>query len=91
MAWYQFRVTDADTNVYDRYQGPEGAATVFRRGHELFGTTSNHGAWGPVAVPPQGNVQAARIFPEGDHWTVYVTTDLDDFHRAEWGIAVAPL
>ncbi len=86
---------DSDANTFDRYQGPEGAATVFRNGRQLFGFTLRPGGterpWGPVPVPPQGNVQAARIFPEGDHWSVYVITDINDQHRAEFGMAVAPL
>lgn len=95
MAWTKLREVEANSNAYSRYQGPEGAATVFRNGRTLFGFIVSPGgaerAWGPIDGPPEGNVQQVRIFPEGDHWTVYAITDTNDQHRAEWGEAVAPL
>ncbi len=94
MAWTKLREVEANTNTYSRYQGPEGSATVFRNGRVLFGFIVSPGGaerrWS-VDAPPEGNVQQVRIFPEGDHWTVYVLTDPRDGIRAEFGMAVAPL
>lgn len=84
----------ANTNTYARYSGPEGRAVVFQQGRQLFGFISPWAgperAWGPVDVPSEGNVQRIAIFPEGA-WVVYCLCDPDDKHRAEFGLAVAPL
>lgn len=95
MAWFKLHGGNvaADSNAYDRYQGPQGRATVFRRGREVFGFIAPwdgpERAWGPVEVPGEGNVQAVRIFPESA-WVVYLLMDPRDGERAEWGMAVAP-
>ena len=84
MGWNKLREVGADSNAYDRYQGSEGAAVVYKQGRNLFGFTSTHGAWGPVPVPTEGNVQAVRIVPTGFGWRVYAYTDPRDGVRAEW-------
>lgn len=94
--WFKLHGGDltADKNTYARYSGPEGRATVFQNGRQLFGFITPwdgpERAWGPIDVPPQGNIQRISIFPEGT-WVAYAMTDIDDQHRAEWGISVAPL
>lgn len=90
MAWTKLREVDSDSNAYDRYSGPEGAAVVYKRGRELFGFTSTHGAWGPIPAPPEGNVQALRIKPaDAGGWGVYAYVDPRDGVRAEWHEVVA--
>lgn len=96
MQWFKLHGGDlhSNRNTYARYQGPEGRATVFQQDRQLFGFITPwdgpERAWGPVDAPPEGNVQRVSIFPEGE-WVVYILVDVNDQHRAEFGMAVAPL
>lgn len=96
MQWFKLHGgdLDADSNAFDQYHGPEGRATIFRNGSTLFGFITPWDGperrWGPEPIPPEGNVQALRIFPEGQ-WVAYAVTDPKDGKRAHWGGVVAPL
>jgi hypothetical protein len=83
-----------DSNAYARYQGADGRAMVYRNGRNLYGFITPwvgpERKFGPIPVPPEGNIQRIEIFPEGE-WVVYCWTDINDQSRAEWGLAVAPL
>lgn len=87
MAWVKISEEDSDSNAYDRYQGPEGHAIVYRHQGEIRGNVN--GRRYAVPRPPEGNVQQVRIFPMEGGWYVYVWADPRDGRRSEWRERVA--
>lgn len=87
VAWVKLFEEDATSNAFDSYVGAEGSAQVWRNGDNLDGYIN--GGRFSIKRPPEGNVQALRIYPDRDGWYVHSFNDPRDGRRALWREKVA--